>query len=241
MSGTPLENIAQSAYKVHNFYTKSNLLLYLLRDKDLFSKVLIFVSDKKSADRLFELLEEDLGSKVGVIHSNKSQNYRIRMVEEFDTGMLRVLVSTDIMARGLDLDKISHVINFDTPIYPENYIHRIGRSGRAEQEGRSILFYTEKESIQKEAIEVLMDLKIPEIDFPADVKISSQLTPEERPTIVEKYSRNFIKENPDKGFHDKLEKNKKVNLGGSYKREIAKKYKKPKTRGDKHSNNRKKK
>jgi ATP-dependent RNA helicase RhlE len=241
VSGTPLDNISQGVYKVLNFYTKSNLLLHLLKDKEEFSKVLIFVSDKKSADRLFELLVEEMGTKVGVIHSNKSQNYRIRMVEEFDSGMLRALVSTDIMARGLDLEKISHVINFDTPIYPENYMHRIGRSGRAEQEGRAILFYTEKESPAKEAIEALMDFKIPEIDFPEEVKVSSQLTPEERPTIVEKYSRSFLKENPDKGFHEKIEKNKKVNLGGSYKREIAKKYKKPKTKGDKKSNNRKKK
>ncbi len=241
LSGTPLDNIQQTCYKAANFYTKTNLLLYLLRDQSEFNKVLVFVSDKKSADRLHELLAEELGTIVGVIHSNKSQNYRIRMVEEFDSGLIRVLVTTDIMSRGLDLEKISHVINFDTPTYAENYMHRIGRSGRAEQEGKSILFYSPKEEEAKVAIENLMDYSIPEIIFPEEVTVSSQLTPEERPKIEEKYSRNLLKNAPDTGFHEKSEKNKKVNLGGSYRRDIAKKYTKPKTKGDKRANNRKKK
>jgi ATP-dependent RNA helicase RhlE len=242
VSGTPLDNISQQCYSVKNFYTKVNLLAHLLHDKELFNKILVFVANKKDADRLFEALEEDYGTELGIIHSNKSQNYRIRSVEEFDSGKNRVLISTDVMARGLDLDKISHVINFDTPTFPENYMHRIGRTGRAEEEGRSILFYTELEKENKEAIEKLMDCSIPKINFPKEVDFSDQLTPEERPKDGEtkNYNRNLKLREGDLGYHEKKDKNKKVNLGGSYKREIKTKFKKPKTRGDKNVNRGKK-
>ena len=197
--------------------------------------------EKKIADRLFEKLEEFYGPESCVIHSNKSQNYRIRSVRQFDEGKNRILLTTDVMARGLDLNRITHVINFDTPVYPENYMHRIGRTGRAEQEGHSILFYTEAEASAKEAIEKLMDYRIPELEFPAGVEISSELAPEERPDRPE------VRVKPDsdikiKGgaFHEKKEKNKKTNQGGSWRRK-QKKYKKPKTKGDKNFNRRHKK
>jgi len=241
VSGTPLDNISQSCYAVPNFYTKVNLLVYIIQDKDLYNKILIFTPSKKSADLLFTLLEEKYGKQVGIIHSNKTQNYRIRSIENFNTGKTRVLVTTDVMARGLDLDEISHVINFDTPLFPENYMHRIGRTGRAEKEGRSLLFYTEKEQPAKEAIEVLMDFTIPTIALPPEIEISTKLTTEEQPRVLE------LDNSPQKdtvrlgsGFHEKKDKNKKVNLGGSYQRTIKKKYKKPKTRGDKNYNKRNK-
>jgi len=244
VSGTPLDNIAQQAYTVANYYTKVNLLTHLLTDDGEFSKVLVFVSNKKIADRLFEQLQETFHSDVCVIHSNKTQNYRIRSIEDFDTGENRILVATDVMARGLDLEEITHVINFDTPIYPENYMHRIGRTGRAEHEGKTILFSTEKEQEAKEAIEKLMEYTIPLIEFPSEVEITDQLAPEERPKIKEHYNphkRETDEYVPGPAFHEKSEKNKKTNQGGSYRREIAKKYKKPKTRGDKTYNKRNKK
>jgi len=235
VSGTPLDNIAQQCYEVENFYTKVNLLTYLVADKHEYGKVLVFVSNKKSADRLFKALEEKHGSETCIIHSNKTQNYRFRSIQEFDEGKNRILVATDIMARGLDLEKITHVINFDTPGFPENYMHRIGRTGRAEQLGKTILFYTAKEQEAKEAIEALMDYKIPLVDFPEEVAISRELTPEERPNTGDTKNphRNDGKEVKGPGFHEKSEKNKKTNQGGSYKRELALKYKKPKTKGDK--------
>ncbi len=144
VSGTPLDNISQYCYGVPNFYTKVNLLVNILQDNEQYNKVLVFTPNKKSADLLFTLLEEKYGKEVGVIHSNKTQNYRIRSIENFNAEKTRVLVTTDVMARGLDLDEISHVINFDTPLFPENYMHRIGRTGRAEKEGRSLLFYNRK-------------------------------------------------------------------------------------------------
>ncbi|MBU2913434.1 DEAD/DEAH box helicase [Reichenbachiella agariperforans] len=239
VSGTPLENIQQTAYPVKNFLTKARLLNDLISDHQTFHKVLVFVSHKKLADRLFDLVEEAYGSSVCIIHSNKTQNYRLRSVQEFDEGSKRILIATDVIARGLDLDKISHVINYDVPSYPENYMHRIGRTGRAAEQGKTILFFTEKEEAQKEAIESLMDYKIPLLDFPEEVEVTDQLIPEERTRVRESnYNRNT---KPKEVVEDaeKLEKNQKVNLGGSYKRKLASKHKKPRTRGDKNQNKKK--
>ena len=241
VSGTPLENILQQRYQVPNFYTKVNLLIHLLRDTDIFNKVLIFIRTKKWADMLFETLEDRFHGDCAIIHSNKTQNYRLKSIAEFSHGHRRILVATDIMARGLDIDNISHVINFDTPEYPENYMHRIGRTGRAERKGITLLFSTSKEEDDVKKIETLMNKTIPLMEFPPEVDISEQLIEEERPKINEHY--NPIKNEDDKGqaFHDKKAKNKKKNLGGSYKFKIAEKYKKPKTRGDKNYNKRNKK
>lgn len=241
VSGTPLENIEQSSYLVENFYTKANLLLHLLKDKTEYKKVLVFVGSKKNADILFELLHGRFGKELGVTHSNKSQNFRIRTIEEFDNGSFRILISTDIMARGLDLEKITHVISVDTPAFPENYMHRIGRTGRADEKGKSILLFTEKEEEAKIAIEDLMGQTIETLDFPEDVKITNQLLDEERASKKGKAVKVKAPDIARPAFHDKKEKNKKVNLGGSYWREIEKKYTKPKTRGDKVANRSKKK
>jgi len=242
VSGTRLENIQQSCYPVENFYTKANLLKHLLKDVEEFSKVLVFSGNKKSADRLQEEMLEEYGDEIAVIHSNKTQNYRLRSIELFDTGERRILIATDVMARGLDLDKVSHVINMDTPSFPENYMHRIGRSGRAQEKGKTILFFTEKEEEHKVAIEKLMDYQIPEIAFPDEVEISKRKTPEEKPIVREHHNpHKIIEEERGASFHEKKDKNKKTNQGGSYRREIAKKYKKPKTRGDKNANRRRKK
>lgn len=242
VSGTPLDNIQQSRYDVPNYYTKLNLTTHLLEDKSAFNKVLLFVSNKKMADRIFEALNETFYEEVCVIHSNKTQNYRLRSIEQFEKGEHRILVATDIMARGLDIDNVSHVINFDTPNYPENYLHRIGRTGRAKKEGYSVLFSTKKEQDALFAIEALMQIEIPVEGIPDSVEITNQLLPEERVKIRER--NNPIKRKADdtrgEAFHEKKDKNKKTNQGGSYRREIAKKYKKPKTKGDKNYNKRNK-
>jgi ATP-dependent RNA helicase RhlE len=234
VSGTPLENIAQSTYAVPNFYTKVNLLIHLLQDTETFHKVLVFVSSKRTADLLFQELAEFFSEELCIIHSNKTQNYRMRSIKQFDSGQNRILVTTDVMARGLDLEEISHVINFDTPAYPENYMHRIGRTGRAEKEGISILLYTEKEEEAKEAIEALMAKEIEGVALPKEVEIAKRLTRDEQPKHIE--HENPLRENEDErgaSFHEKSEKNSKQNQGGSYKWIIKKKYSKPKTRGDK--------
>ncbi len=236
VSGTPLENIEQSCYPVRNFNSKVNLLRFLLSDRDEYQKVLVFVSGKGIADRLFETLEETHGSECGIIHSNKTQNFRIKSIQQFEKGKARVLIATDVMARGLDFEKISHVINFDTPDYPENYMHRIGRTGRAEHPGKSILFYTPKEEPAKEAIEALMGVMIPMIDFPDEVEISKELIPEEKPKdVMPNPHRNQKLAPKGAALHEKSWKNQKTNQGGSYLRK-GKQYKKPQTRGDKIAN-----
>lgn len=241
VSGTPLENITQTRYNVPNFYTKANLLKQLLIDVDTFNKVLVFVSNKKMADRLFENLDNSFHDELCVIHSNKTQNYRLRSIEQFRQGDNRILVATDVMARGLDIDNISHVINFDTPNYPENYMHRIGRTGRAERKGDAILFSTENELEHVESIEGLMQMAITLVELPETVEIATELIEEERPQIKERNNPAKRDENIGTAFHEKKEKNQKENLGGSYKFKIAAKYKKPKTRGDKNYNKRNKK
>ena len=243
VSGTPLDNIEQTAYEVPNFYTKINLINYLLFDKNEYNKVLIFAPNKRNADRIFNLLEEEFPGHNCVIHSNKTQNYRIKSIENFNEGKHRILIATDVIARGLDLQEISHVINFNPTLFPENYMHRIGRTGRAEHKGKSILLSTAKEQEAKTRIEELMDYVIPKLDIPEQVEISNQLTEEERPKEDKSQSRNRSSQEyvPGPAFHEKKDKNKKVNLGGSYRSEIAKKYKKPKTRGDKNFNKRNKK
>jgi len=243
VSGTPLENISQQRYNVPNFYTKVNLLTHLLKDTETYNKVLVFVAYKRMADRLFENLDERFHDELCVIHSNKTQNYRLRSIEQFRNGDNRILVATDVMARGLDIDNVSHVINFDTPDFPENYMHRIGRTGRAEREGQALVFSTEKEQESVENIELLMKMTIPVIDIPDTVEISTDLIEEERPQIKE-HNNPFKRKDedaPGPAFHDKSEKNSKENLGGSYKFKIAAKYKKPKTKGDKNYNRRNKK
>jgi ATP-dependent RNA helicase RhlE len=242
ISGTPLENISQSCYQVPNFYTKVNLLIEMFNDKNLFNKVLVFTLNKKTADRLFNALDEFFGSEIAVVHSNKTQNYRLRSIKQFEEGLNRILVTTDVMARGLDLDSISHVINFDTPRFPENYMHRIGRTGRAEEKGSSILLYTEKEEPAKKAIEALMKSEIEVIELPKSIEIATRLTPEETPKIRERDNPHKALSDENKGtsFHEKKEENQRTNQGGSYKRIIEKKYKKAKTKGDKNYNKRNK-
>jgi len=241
LSGTPLDNISQTKYKVPNYYTKENLLAYILSNKEEMQKVLVFVSSKKIADRLFESMQEFFASEIAVIHSNKSQNYRFRSIKQYDEGKVRVLIATDIMARGLDLDKISHVINFDTPIFPENYMHRIGRTGRAKEEGKSILFHTEREEYYTDKIEELMGMKIPEVEIPEQVEITQQLTTEEHRANGKNHNRNIKKvERENSGFHEKSAKNQQVNDRDRWRKERAKKYKKPKSRGDKGANLRRK-
>jgi ATP-dependent RNA helicase RhlE len=214
--GTPLDKIIQKGYHVPNFHTKVNLLEYLLNDVEL-SKVLVFVENKKLADRLFELLEKKLVDQVGVIHSSLSQNNRISALKNFHDGRKRVLIATDIIARGLDISDVTHVINFDTSRLPEDYIHRIGRTGRANKAGVAISFINEAEQEYQFEIENLMQKEIPIEPFPAAVQISKIYTEEEKPSIIDKNIKriNAIKIPIGQGaFHEKKEKNKKVNLGG---------------------------
>jgi ATP-dependent RNA helicase RhlE len=234
-TGTPLENIEQSAYNVPNFYTKVNLLNYLLDNNEDMSKVLVFVATKKLADMLFEQLGEKYADTMGVIHSNKEQNYRLNTVKQFRDGNFRFVIATDLVARGIDIAEVTHVINFDMPDVPENYIHRIGRTGRADKRGVAIAFITEREEKERAAIEALMKYQIPVVPLPEDLEISSVLTPDEKPKIFMKTDAiKLPKREPGGGaFHEKSAKNQKVNRRVSHKDKMKEKYGKPKSRGKK--------
>ncbi|HRO74165.1 MAG TPA: DEAD/DEAH box helicase, partial [Saprospiraceae bacterium] len=145
-SGTPLDNIKQIAYRVPNFNTKINLLHIILDQNPDMNKVLLFVSTKALADTLHTDLSARYEGKIGVIHSNKDQNFRFNAVNSFKDGTYTVLIATDIIARGLDIEDVSHVINFDLPEQPESYIHRIGRTGRADRKGEAISLISDFET-----------------------------------------------------------------------------------------------
>jgi ATP-dependent RNA helicase RhlE len=234
-TGTPLDNIEQQLYKVPNYFTKINLLQLLLKEEEQMSKVLIFTASKALADDLYEVMEQIFPEKVGVIHSNKEQNHRFRTVQFFKEGQYRFIIATDIVARGIDIAEVTHVINFDLPDTPENYIHRIGRTGRADKKGIAISFATEKEQPFLEKIEDLMKLPVPVVDLPAHLEISSILRPDEEPKVYMKTIQLKIpsKEESGPAFHPKSAKNSKVNFVVSRKDRMMKKYGKPKTRGQK--------
>ena len=234
-TGTPLDNIHQTGYEVVNFYTKVNLLKILLANATELTKVLIFMESKKLADHLYELLEIDFPEKIGVIHSNKAQNNRFNTVNSFKDGAFRILIATDIIARGLDIAEVSHVFNFDTPEVAESYIHRIGRTGRADKKGISITFTTEKEKEYRDAIETLMSRKIEIIPLPEGLVVSDVLIDDEKPKVNMKIIQVKLPKRDAGGgaFHEKLDKNKKVNVRVSRSDKMKMKYKKPKTRGAK--------
>ncbi len=230
-TGTPLANIKQVAYDVPNFYTKVNLLELLLSWDPEMSKVLVFVATKSLADQLYEEIEPKFPGKVGVIHSNKEQNHRFNTVNQFKDGTYRFIIATDIIARGIDVEHVTHVINFDLPEVPENYMHRIGRTGRADKPGIAIAFITEREKESQAAIEALMNYMIPILPLPTDLEISDVLTEDEKPKVRMKEVLIKLPKREDRGaaFHEKSEKNRKrpAVKKVSYKDKMMAKYGKP--------------
>lgn len=213
-SGTPLEKIEQLSYHIPNFNTKVNLLRHLLNTDESLERLLVFVNNKKIADMLFDKIDADFSGQFGVIHSNKSQNYRLLTMQDFQNGVLRGLITTDVMARGLDISNITHVINFEMAEIPEQYIHRIGRTGRADASGIAISFIAPREEDIKIEAEMLMEMEIKILETPSEVEISTQLIGPEKEKQKVKFLTKKPKLSENSGFHEKSEKNKKVNLGG---------------------------
>jgi ATP-dependent RNA helicase RhlE len=146
----PAETVTQFVYEVPK-HLKPALLAHLLRDPKL-DMVLVFSRMKHGADRVARKLEMS-GIKTATLHSNRSQNQRLRALKDFKSGAVRVLVATDIAARGIDVDGISHVVNYDFPMHPEDYVHRIGRTGRAHAVGDAISFVTAEDRDELRALE----------------------------------------------------------------------------------------
>lgn len=191
-----IDTIKQEMYFVEKKKKKA-LLIHLLKDKAMES-VLVFSRTKHGANKITEDLVK-AGIKAQAIHGNKSQNARQLALSNFKGKKIRVLVATDIAARGIDVEKISHVINFDMPDTPETYVHRIGRTGRAGEEGISLSFCDDEEREILRDIEKTIAMKIPVIeDHPYIISSSS-------PQISTQDAANN-KNNRKKGFSDKTRK-----------------------------------
>ena len=154
----PADTVTQIAYEVSKDL-KPGLLLHLLKDPE-WNMVLVFTRTKHGADRLTRKLEQS-GIKSAALHSNRSQNQRLRALKAFKDGEVRVLVATDIAARGIDVDGISHVVNFDFPLHAEDYVHRIGRTGRAQAIGDAISFITKEDFATLRSLERFIGRGIP--------------------------------------------------------------------------------
>ncbi len=168
---TTVKAVTQVLYEVPNFRTKINLLQHFLNKEDEFFRVMIFVRTKTNAENIFKFIRRKVDDEVRVIHANKGQNTRINSIDAFKEGNVRVLVATDVAARGIDVTLVSHVINFDVPVIYEDYVHRIGRTGRAKQNGAAITFANEAEMYHIKKIEKIIKMTIPKELIPKDVRI----------------------------------------------------------------------
>lgn len=179
---TPAETIEQRIYHVPNLRTKIALLEYLLLDTEVLTKVIVFAKTKKNADDIFKYLDRKAQGPIRVIHANKGQNSRINAINAFKAGEVRVLVSTDVTARGIDVTEVSHVINFDVPGLYEDYVHRIGRTGRAFKTGKAISFVNEAEEFHIQNIEKIIQMSIPVVALPDD--LTAHETPKEEANAI---------------------------------------------------------
>lgn len=179
-SATPVDKISQSLYHIAKG-EKFALLERMLRNPSL-KRTLVFTRTKRGANRVAAKLDR-IQVRADAIHGNKGQGARERALEGFRQGRSRVLVATDIAARGIDVDGITHVINFDLPDVPENYLHRIGRTARAGAEGAAVTFCSPEERESLDAIERLMRLRIPVLpssDKPAAPQHQAPAAPKPR-------------------------------------------------------------
>ncbi|MGH8225687.1 MAG: DEAD/DEAH box helicase [Gammaproteobacteria bacterium] len=162
-NNTPIELVTQRIHPVDK-HRKRELLSFLIGSEN-WRRVLVFTRTKHGANRLAEQLETD-GLKATAIHGNKSQGARTRALADFKAGKVRVLVATDIAARGLDIDQLPHVVNYELPNVPEDYVHRIGRTGRAGNEGEAISLVCGEERKYLADIERLLKRELPKVILP---------------------------------------------------------------------------
>lgn len=206
---TAAETVEQYLYEVPNSRTKLNLLAHLLADEAI-SRAIIFTRTKTVADNVYKFLGRKILGKenLRVIHANKGQNTRMNSMDAFKAGEVRVLVSTDVSARGIDIQEVSHVINFDVPVIYEDYVHRVGRTGRASLSGVAITFVTLEEAYHIQKIEEIIRTAIPRKPIPDNVEITE--TPfDEQQAMLRVVDEQRKKEDPNfqGAFHEKKQKN----------------------------------
>lgn len=199
-----VDKIEQELYEVPNLKTKINLLDHLFASNKKMDRVIIFVKTKQSANQIHHYFDRKLEEKVRLIHGNKGQNTRLNAMDDFREGNVRVLVTTDVVARGIDVTDVSHVINFDVPLVYEDYVHRIGRTGRANKEGKAITLCNPAELYHIGKIEKLIGMPIPRRKIPRNVEIP-ETSKEETKAMAREIDFQKRKENPEyKGaFHEK--------------------------------------
>jgi ATP-dependent RNA helicase RhlE len=200
---TTADTIDQKIYLTPNLRTKINLLARLLEDES-FSRIIVFTKTRQSANNVSKFLERKHKVNVRVLHANKDQNARTNSMEAFKDGNVRVLVATDIASRGLDVSGVSHVVNFEVPIIYEDYVHRVGRTGRAEQAGEAITFVNPAEEYHFKKIAKLIQKEIPTAELPAGV-LDNDTPFEEQQEIAREVDRQRQKEDPtyQGAFHEK--------------------------------------
>lgn len=205
---TPVDTVLQLRYDVPNIMTKINLLKLLLADKEEYSRVMVFTESKKNADRITDKLADYWKDELSVIHSNKAQNTRLNALRAFREGISRIMIASDVAARGIDIQDVSHVVNFDIPALPEEYVHRIGRTARAGKEGVAISLVSPKEEERIEMIEQLIGQKIDLQALPERLEISDVLLDEEK---IQTANIIYQKGRPKGGgaFHARSAKNSK--------------------------------
>ncbi|WP_026903649.1 DEAD/DEAH box helicase [Pedobacter glucosidilyticus] len=212
LQATPAETVTQELYFVPNFKTKINLLKVFVEDDPSVEKLIIFCKSRANAENVYKfLLRRFNDSHVKVLHANKGQNTRINSINAFKNEEVRILVATDVAARGIDVSNVTHVINFDVPVVIEDYVHRIGRTGRALKVGKAVTFCNPAEELYIRKVENLIRQTIPVYDIPEKVYIEE--TPyEERQSIAREIDDQKKRENPDfKGaFHEKKTQNQKA-------------------------------
>jgi ATP-dependent RNA helicase RhlE len=189
------ESVSHRVYPVASA-RKRNLLLHLLRDPHL-TQVLVFVGTKFGASRLAHFLERSQVN-AGAIHGDKSQQQRTEVLEAFKTGKVRVLVATDVAARGLDIDDLPHVINYELPHVAEDYVHRIGRTGRAGKTGEAISLVSPEEKPYLADIEKMIKFKIEQVDVPGfdTAGVGAGAEESERPSRHGRHGERHVRDEP---------------------------------------------
>ncbi len=202
---TPAQTVDQKLYYVPNVKTKINLLKKLLEEEGNITKLMVFCKTRVAAEDVYKFLHRKFGEgHVKVLHANKGQNTRINSMNAFKNDEVKILVATDVASRGIDVSDVSHVINFDVPVVIEDYVHRIGRTGRALQSGEAITFCNPAEEYYLNKIQKLIRQTVPVYDMPADVFVEA--TPyEEKQDQDREIDMQKRRDDPDfKGaFHEK--------------------------------------
>ena len=212
-SATTVDKVEQYFYRLPNFRSKLNLINFLLSDKETYKRVIIFCATKENAELVFKVLDRKTDGEVRVLHSNKAQNTRINAIQSFKEGNVRVLISTDVSARGIDVSLISHVINFDLPTNYEDYVHRIGRTARANHEGVAISFLKPDEEFHLANIEKLIRMELTELQVPEKVELVESSRSEMQEIAREMDRQKKLEDTGFKGaFHEKKTRTKKVSF-----------------------------